>query len=68
MASQLLRTSLVQHLIERDISTEELIEVEYVEKYPPPKPKDCIIQDDWISAVAVHGKWLVYFATIKVER
>ncbi|XP_032687949.1 ribosome biogenesis protein WDR12 homolog [Odontomachus brunneus] len=59
VASQLLRTSLEEHLIERGVSTEDVIEVEYVEKYPPPEPKDCIIQDDWISAVAVYGKWIL---------
>lgn len=59
VSSQLLRTTLGEHISERGVSTEEVIDVEYVEKYPPPEPKDCLIQDDWISAVAVCEKWLV---------
>jgi hypothetical protein len=30
---------------------ESLIEIEYTEKCPPPKPVDSIITDDWISSI-----------------
>ncbi|XP_053988455.1 ribosome biogenesis protein WDR12 homolog [Hylaeus anthracinus] len=57
--SQFLRTSLNEHIAERNASTEEVINVEYVEKYPPPEPQDCLIHDDWVSAVAVCEKWIL---------
>lgn len=59
VCSQFLHTSLSEHILERNISTEEVIVVEYVEKYPPPEPQDCLIHDDWVSAVAVCEKWLL---------
>lgn len=59
ICSQFLRTSLSEHLAEKDISTEDTIDVEYVEKYPPPEPQDCLIHDDWVSAVAVCDKWIL---------
>lgn len=57
ICSQFLRSSLIEHLTERGVSSEEIINVEYVEKHPSPEPKDCLIHDDWVSAVAVCGKW-----------
>lgn len=59
VCSQFLRTSLSEHIQERNISIEEVIIVEYIEKYPPPEPQDCLIHDDWVSAVAVCEKWLL---------
>lgn len=58
VCSQFLRASLAEHIAERNISTEDVIIVEYVEKYPPPEPQDCLIHDDWVSAVAACEKWL----------
>lgn len=57
--SQFLRTSLEEHIQERGGSLEESIDVEYIEKYPSPEPKDCLIHDDWVSAVATCGKWIL---------
>ncbi|XP_031844303.1 ribosome biogenesis protein WDR12 homolog [Nomia melanderi] len=59
VCSQFLRTSLAEHITERSLSTEEVIDVEYVEKYPPPEPQDCLIHDDWVSTVAVNEKWIL---------
>ncbi|KAG7208945.1 hypothetical protein KM043_015121 [Ampulex compressa] len=59
ICSQFLRTPLLEHIIDKNLSTEEVIDVEYVEKYPPPEPQDCLIQDDWVSAVAVCDKWIL---------
>lgn len=66
VCSQFLRSSLTEHIVERGVSTEEVIDVEYVEKHPSPEPKDCLIHDDWVSAVAVCGKWLV--PNLKIKR
>jgi len=39
------------------IGVEEIVDVEYVESCPPPEPKDCLMHDDWISAVDATEKW-----------
>lgn len=57
--SQFLRSSLSEHVAEREICTEDTIEIEYVEKHPPPEPQDCLLHDDWVSAVAVCEKWIL---------
>ncbi|CAD6215846.1 GSCOCG00000662001-RA-CDS [Cotesia congregata] len=57
VCSELLRTSLSEHINERGASTEDVIDVEYLEKHPPPEPQDCLVHDDWVSAVAVSEKW-----------
>lgn len=59
ICSQFLRGSLSEHIAEKNISTEEVISVEYVEKYPPPEPQDCLIHDDWVAAVDVCEKWIL---------
>ncbi|XP_043282910.1 ribosome biogenesis protein WDR12 homolog [Venturia canescens] len=56
---EFLRTSLLEHINERELSTEEVVDVEYFEIYPPPEPQDCLIHDDWVSAVAVCEKWIL---------
>jgi len=48
----LLRLPLIQSVREKSISTETVIELEYVEKYPSPKPEDSLIHDDWVACVA----------------
>ncbi|KAF7987879.1 hypothetical protein HCN44_003742 [Aphidius gifuensis] len=59
VCSELLRAPLIEHINERGVSTEDVVEVEYLEKHPPPEPQDCLIHDDWVSAVAVCGKWIL---------
>ncbi|KAL0134859.1 hypothetical protein PUN28_001562 [Cardiocondyla obscurior] len=59
ISSCFLRSSLSKHFAEWEISTEKVVEVEFVEKHPPPKPKDCLIHDDWVSAVDVCEKWIL---------
>lgn len=48
---ELLRKSLEQHLLEKGISTEVLLEIEYIPAVVPPEPKSAIPHDDWVSAV-----------------
>jgi len=48
----MLRVPLNALVKEKNISTESVIELEYVEKYPSPKPEDSLIHDDWVAAVA----------------
>lgn len=57
--SEFLRSSLCTHIVGRGCSTEDVIIIEYLEKHPPPEPQDCLIHDDWVSSVAVAGKWIL---------
>ncbi|XP_065338510.1 ribosome biogenesis protein WDR12 homolog isoform X2 [Cloeon dipterum] len=56
---ELLRTPLVDHLSERQVSTEEVVLIEYVERFPAPEPTDCLEHDDWVSAAQSCGKWIL---------
>ncbi len=33
------------------VSQERVVEIEYVERFPPPEPEDSLAHDDWVSAV-----------------
>ncbi|XP_034242429.1 ribosome biogenesis protein WDR12 homolog [Thrips palmi] len=46
-------------LEERNISSEEVVDVEYVEQHPTPEPMDCLMHDDWVSAVQVRNGWIL---------
>ncbi|XP_015524118.2 ribosome biogenesis protein WDR12 homolog [Neodiprion pinetum] len=59
VCNEFLRTSLAEHINERGVTTEEVVSVEYVERHPPPEPQDCLIHDDWVSAVAVRENWIL---------
>uniref|UniRef100_A0A146M840 Ribosome biogenesis protein WDR12 homolog n=1 Tax=Lygus hesperus TaxID=30085 RepID=A0A146M840_LYGHE len=52
-AGELLRTHLGDHLNKRGISLESVVEIEYLERHPPPEALDCLIHDDWVSSVDV---------------
>uniref|UniRef100_A0A1A9UMI4 Ribosome biogenesis protein WDR12 homolog n=1 Tax=Glossina austeni TaxID=7395 RepID=A0A1A9UMI4_GLOAU len=54
-----LRGRLCDHLREKSISFEDAIEIEYLERFPAPEPQDCLLHDDWVSAVEANGKWIL---------
>ena len=57
--TEFLKTSLAKHLKERDVSFEDIIEIEYVERFPAPEPQDCLLHDDWVSAIQANGEWIL---------
>lgn len=57
--SEFLKQKLGDHLKERLISFEDTIEIEYVERFPAPEPQDCLLHDDWVSAVQTNDKWIL---------
>ncbi|XP_023012701.2 ribosome biogenesis protein WDR12 homolog [Leptinotarsa decemlineata] len=59
VTKELLRVPLVEHLQERNISTEVIVEVEYIERTPAPEPEDSLLHDDWVSGVATANKWII---------
>lgn len=56
---EFLRVSLQEHLESREIATESVVEIEYVKRLPAPEPQDCLLHDDWVSAVHVCKDWIL---------
>ncbi|XP_008468889.1 ribosome biogenesis protein WDR12 homolog [Diaphorina citri] len=59
IAGELLRTSVTSFLESKGISSENVIDVEYLESTPTPSPLDCILHDDWVSAIDFHNDWIL---------
>lgn len=59
IGGEFLRTSFNDHLKSKDISTENTIDVEYVERFPAPEPEDSLNHDDWVSAAHCFQEWCV---------
>ena len=34
-----------------------MIEVEYIERHPAPKPEDSLDHDDWVSCISACKQW-----------
>lgn len=56
---QLLHGTLQERLEECGESFESVVEIEYLEKQPPPTPKDSLHHDDWVAALQCSDKWLL---------
>ena len=59
VSGNFLRLPLKEHLEDRNISPEQVIVIEYLERLAPPKPQDCLMHDDWVSAVQIAGNWIL---------
>ena len=56
---EFLRVALGHHLEEKSTSTESVVEIEYLEKHPAPKPAGSILHDDWVSCVqGANNRWV----------
>lgn len=63
VCGELLCSTLAENLQEKGVSTEDTLEIEYLERFPAPTPQDCLMHDDWVSAVQAHENWSVYFSS-----
>ncbi|XP_056008326.1 ribosome biogenesis protein WDR12 homolog isoform X1 [Ostrea edulis] len=48
---EFLRLPLDKHLENKGISSEDLVEIEFIERQPAPKPEDSLLHDDWVSCL-----------------
>lgn len=56
---EFLKKSLSRHLKDLEISFEDVIDVEYVERFPAPEILDCLLHDDWVSAIHACGELIL---------
>ncbi|XP_050434374.1 ribosome biogenesis protein WDR12 homolog [Adelges cooleyi] len=56
---ELLRSPLDVHLSQKNVSSESTVVVEYMEATPSPEPLDCLIHDDWVSAIHFKSPWIL---------
>ncbi|XP_066143173.1 ribosome biogenesis protein WDR12 homolog [Euwallacea fornicatus] len=59
VVGQLIRTPLIEHLQEKNVSTETTVDVEYIERTPAPEPQETILHDDWVSSIQSNDKWIL---------
>lgn len=59
VANELLRVTILEQLQQKNISLECVVDVEYVQRTPPPQPEDALLHDDWISGVESAQKYVL---------
>ncbi|XP_069111210.1 ribosome biogenesis protein WDR12 homolog [Argopecten irradians] len=56
---EFLRITLSKHLESKAHSTEEITDIEYVERHPAPKPEDTLLHNDWVSCIRGGKNWIL---------
>ena len=56
ISNELIRSSLKKHIEERGIPIENVIEIEYSKRNPPPVLSDVFDHKDWVSCVHCNKK------------
>ncbi|KAF6026587.1 WDR12 [Bugula neritina] len=67
---ELLRTTIAQFMESKEISTEEVVGVEFILKQPSPSPEQSILHNDWVSCVQGNSKYILsgsYDHTVKIH-
>ena len=50
---------LEQHVKDHSIPTESVVDIEYLERHPAPKPVDTLQHDDWVSCLQAKGQHIL---------
>ncbi|XP_028417669.1 ribosome biogenesis protein WDR12 homolog isoform X2 [Dendronephthya gigantea] len=53
ISDQYITESLQKHITKQDVETEDVVKIEYIEKKAAPWPEKMMLQNDWVSSIAV---------------
>ncbi|KAK7109252.1 ribosome biogenesis protein WDR12-like [Littorina saxatilis] len=56
---EFLHDSLKKHLEDKDLTSEVVLDIEYVERQAAPRPEESLEHDDWVSAVQGAGQFIL---------
>lgn len=56
---EFLKTSLQEFMLQKDLSTESVLEIEYIESTLPPTPLAAYQHDDWVSSIRISHDGLI---------
>jgi len=67
---ELLRSNIIQFIEAKYLSTESVVEVEFILKQPSPTPEQQLLHNDWVSCVHANSKYVIsgcYDNTVKIH-
>ncbi|KAK3592982.1 hypothetical protein CHS0354_023207, partial [Potamilus streckersoni] len=59
ISGEFLRLPLDSHLAQKEISSEDVVELEYIVHHPSPRPEHSMDHDDWVSCVQGSEKYIL---------